>query len=103
LAKIPELDFVAQGQTLDEAKANLFEVVKIQFDEMREQGSLVEYLSDAVAAGIRAGRVRSRTARARRADGPDALPVAAPGGLKARVAVEHDQAIDKGETICSLE
>jgi predicted RNase H-like HicB family nuclease len=24
LAKIPELDFVAQGQTLDEAKANLF-------------------------------------------------------------------------------
>jgi predicted RNase H-like HicB family nuclease len=36
LAKIPELDFVAQGQTLDEAKVNLFEVVKIQFDEMRE-------------------------------------------------------------------
>jgi len=46
LAKIPELDFVAQGRTLDEAKTNLFEVVKIQFDEMREQGSLDEYLSE---------------------------------------------------------
>ncbi len=46
LAKIPELDFVAQGRTLDEAKANLLEVVKIQFDEMREQGSLEEYLSE---------------------------------------------------------
>lgn len=46
LAKIPELDFVAQGQTLEEAKANLLEVVKIQFDEMREQGSLEEYLSE---------------------------------------------------------
>jgi len=46
LAKIPELDFVAQGRTQDEAKANLFEVVKIQFDERREQGSLDEYLSE---------------------------------------------------------
>jgi predicted RNase H-like HicB family nuclease len=46
LAKIPELDFVSQGRTLDGAKANLFEVVKIQFDEMREQGSLDEYLSE---------------------------------------------------------
>lgn len=46
LAKIPELDFLAQGRTLDEAKTNLFEVVKIQFDEMRGQGSLDDYLSE---------------------------------------------------------
>jgi predicted RNase H-like HicB family nuclease len=46
LAKIPELDFMTQGRTLDEAKANLLEVAKIQFDEIREQGFLEEYLSE---------------------------------------------------------
>ena len=39
IAKIPELDFVAQGRTIDEAKANLNEVVKIQFAEMKEMGT----------------------------------------------------------------
>jgi hypothetical protein len=43
LAKIPELDFIAQGRTSEEAKANLMEVVKIQFQEM---GTLDDYLSE---------------------------------------------------------
>lgn len=30
LDKSPELDFVAQGKTAEEAKSNLFEVIKIQ-------------------------------------------------------------------------
>jgi len=34
LAAAPELDFVSQGRTLEEAKKNLLEVIKIQFDEM---------------------------------------------------------------------
>ncbi len=40
IAKIPELDFVAQGQTVEEAKSNLIEVINIQFAEMRELGTL---------------------------------------------------------------
>jgi predicted RNase H-like HicB family nuclease len=46
LAKIPELDFLAQGRTREEAKSNLQEVVKIQFAEMREMGTLEEYLAE---------------------------------------------------------
>ena len=46
IAKIPELDFVAQGRTMDEAKSNLNEVIKIQFDEMREMGTLDDYLAE---------------------------------------------------------
>lgn len=46
IAKIPELDFVAQGQTLDEAKANLSEVVGIQFAEMKEMGTFEDYLAE---------------------------------------------------------
>lgn len=34
LAKSPELDFVAQGKTAEEAKKNLFEVINIQFQDL---------------------------------------------------------------------
>ena len=44
LAKSPELDFVSQGKTPEEAKKNLLEVIKIQFKEMKEMGTLEEYL-----------------------------------------------------------
>jgi predicted RNase H-like HicB family nuclease len=40
LARTPELDFISQGRTQEEAKRNLFEVVKIQFAEMKEMGAL---------------------------------------------------------------
>jgi predicted RNase H-like HicB family nuclease len=46
LAKAPELDFVAQGASLEEAKKNLLEVIRIQFAEMREMGTLEEYLKE---------------------------------------------------------
>ena len=45
LAKVPELDFVAQGKTMDEARANRNEVISIQLREMREMGTLDEYLA----------------------------------------------------------
>jgi len=44
LAQTPELDFISQGRTPEEAKRNLLEVIKIQFAEMREMGTLEEYL-----------------------------------------------------------
>ena len=46
LAKSPELDFVSQGKTREEAKKNLIEVINIQFHEMQEMGTLHEYLSE---------------------------------------------------------
>ncbi|MBI4847958.1 MAG: hypothetical protein HY808_05185 [Nitrospirae bacterium] len=46
IARMPELDFVAQGRTIEEAKANLSEVVKIQFEEMRGMGTLDDYLAE---------------------------------------------------------
>ena len=46
IAKCPELDFVAQGKTRDEAKENLLEVIQIQFEEMTELGTLNEYLDE---------------------------------------------------------
>jgi predicted RNase H-like HicB family nuclease len=46
IARLPELDFVAQGKTLDEAKKNLIEVIKIQFAEMKEMGTLGDYLAE---------------------------------------------------------
>jgi predicted RNase H-like HicB family nuclease len=46
IAKIPELDFVAQGGTAEEAKSNLREVLEIQFSEMREMGTLEDYLDE---------------------------------------------------------
>jgi predicted RNase H-like HicB family nuclease len=44
LARAPELDFISQGKTPEEAKKNLAEVIKIQFKEMKEMGSYEEYL-----------------------------------------------------------
>jgi len=46
IAKMPELDFVAQGRTIEEAKKNLTEVVNIQFAEMKEMGSFEDYLAE---------------------------------------------------------
>ena len=46
IAKCPELDFVSQGESPEEAKRNLLEVVEIQFEEMREMGTLDEYLQE---------------------------------------------------------
>ena len=46
IAKIPELDFVAQGRTIEEAKSNLSEVVRIQFAEMKEMGTFEDYLAE---------------------------------------------------------
>ncbi|MBW2636943.1 MAG: hypothetical protein JRC86_05390 [Deltaproteobacteria bacterium] len=44
LARTPELDFISQGRTREEAKKNLFEVIKIQFEEMKEMKTLEDYL-----------------------------------------------------------
>lgn len=44
IAKAPELDFISQGNTPEEAKKNLLEVIKIQFEEMRKMKTLNEYL-----------------------------------------------------------
>jgi predicted RNase H-like HicB family nuclease len=46
IARCPELDFVSQGRTKDEAKHNLMEVIEIQFEEMTEMGTLEEYLDE---------------------------------------------------------
>ncbi len=46
IAKCPELDFISQGTTRDQAKKNLLEVIQIQFEEMDEIGTLNEYLSE---------------------------------------------------------
>ena len=46
IAKCPELDFISQGPSRDEAKANLLEVIQIQFEEMAEMGTLEEYLAE---------------------------------------------------------
>jgi predicted RNase H-like HicB family nuclease len=46
LARTPELDFVSQGRTQEEAKKNLLEVKKIQIKEMRKMGTLKEYLGE---------------------------------------------------------
>ncbi len=46
VAKCPELDFISQGATRDEAKRNLLEVIQIQFEEMGEIGTLNEYLAE---------------------------------------------------------
>lgn len=46
LAKCPELDFISQGRTVEEARRNLFEVIEIQFEEMADMGTLDEYLTE---------------------------------------------------------
>ncbi len=47
IARSPELDMVAQGNSLGEAKANLLEVIGIQFEEMKELGTLDKFLLEA--------------------------------------------------------
>jgi predicted RNase H-like HicB family nuclease len=44
VALCPELDFVSQGPSPEEAKRNLLEVVDIQFEEMNALGTLEDYL-----------------------------------------------------------
>ncbi len=44
IARCPELDFVAQGKTADEARKNLYEVMDIQFEEMLSLGTIEDYL-----------------------------------------------------------
>ena len=44
VAKCPELDFVSQGETTEEAKRNLLEVIQIQLEEMTTLGTLDDYL-----------------------------------------------------------
>jgi predicted RNase H-like HicB family nuclease len=46
IAKSPELDFISQGKTSEEARKNLIEVINIQFQEMEEMGTLEEYLAE---------------------------------------------------------
>lgn len=46
VATCPELDFVSQGDTREEAKENLIEVVQIQLEEMAELGTLDDYLAE---------------------------------------------------------
>ncbi len=40
IAKCPELDFVSQGETAEEAKRNLLELIQIQLEEMAALGTL---------------------------------------------------------------
>ena len=46
IAKSPELDFISQGDSPGNARKNLEEVIKIQFQEMDEMGTLEEYLAE---------------------------------------------------------
>jgi len=46
IARVPELDFAAQGKTVEEAKLNLLEVISIQFAEMKEMGTFEDYLAE---------------------------------------------------------
>ena len=46
IASCPELDFVSQGRTVEEAKKNIKEVIDIQFEEMKEAGTLFDYLAE---------------------------------------------------------
>ena len=44
VARCPELDFISQGKTRNEARNNLLDVIDIQFEEMTETGTLDDYL-----------------------------------------------------------
>ena len=46
VARSPELDSISQGKTGEEARKNLEEVIRIQFEEMTQMGTLEEYLKD---------------------------------------------------------
>jgi predicted RNase H-like HicB family nuclease len=43
VSKCPELDFVSQGETREDAKKNLLEVIQIQIEEMKELGTLNDF------------------------------------------------------------
>ena len=47
LARSPELDMVAQGDSLEKAKGDLLEVIEIQLEEMKGLGTLDEFLLEA--------------------------------------------------------
>ena len=46
VSKCPELDFVSQGKTRDNARKNLLEVIQIQIEEMKEMDTLNDYLAE---------------------------------------------------------
>ena len=46
LAYCPELDFISQGKTIQEAKKHLMEVIDIQFEEMSKKETLYNYLAE---------------------------------------------------------
>jgi len=46
VARSPEFDFISQGKTGEEARKNLEEVIRIQFEEMTQMGTLEEYLKN---------------------------------------------------------
>ena len=46
VARCPELDFISQGQSPDEAKRNLQEVIQIQIEEMESLGTLEDYFQE---------------------------------------------------------
>jgi predicted RNase H-like HicB family nuclease len=46
IANCPELDILAQGYSLDEARKNLHEVIEIHFEEMKRLGTLDQFLED---------------------------------------------------------
>jgi predicted RNase H-like HicB family nuclease len=46
IASCPELDFVTQGTTPEEARRNLLEVIDIQFEDMCHSGVLEYYLAE---------------------------------------------------------
>ena len=46
IANSPELDILSQGESLVKAKRNLFEVIDIQFEEMKKLSTLDEFLKD---------------------------------------------------------
>ena len=46
IGKCPELDFISQGKTREEAKKNLLEVIQIQIEEMDGMGTLNDYLAE---------------------------------------------------------
>lgn len=43
----PEFDIAACGETVEEAKQNLLHVLQINFDDMRQRGTLDRFLRDA--------------------------------------------------------
>ncbi len=47
ISRCPELDMVAQGYTINEARDNLMGVIEIQFEEMVEMVILETYLAEA--------------------------------------------------------